>query len=169
MDKRGFRQRGRPSISSEPRSSEDKVQYLLDAEERILRSIALRAPVSEILNGICTALDSQIGNMVSRISLPESDLENASGNARNADLFGLHIFFSGTIFNEFGKGLASLEMYCCIARNPTSFELQCIERAACLAAFALECDAAPKDRANHHMSEKKQLRDNAPEWPASVN
>jgi hypothetical protein len=169
MDERRFRQRERRSISSEPRSSEDKVQYLLDAEERILRSIALRVPVREILNGICTALDSQIGNMVSRISLPESDLANASDNARNADLFGLHIFFAGGIFDEFGKGLASLEMYCCIARNPTPFELQCIERAACLAAVALECDVEPKDQANHHMSKKKQVRNNAPESPASVN
>src|SRR5271154_6956577 len=138
MDDQSFRHRGNRPMPMMPHHIEGRVQYLLDAEEQILRSIALRAPVPQILNEICTALDRQIGNMVSLISLPEDDVADAAELARNAALFGLHIFSSVGILSEAGAEIGSLEMYCCTARDPLLRELQLIGRAACLAAIAME-------------------------------
>src|SRR5580658_5137162 len=127
MDEHRSRRRERRLIPMQPQHPEGRVHYLLEAEEQILRSIAVRAPVPQILNEICTALDCQIGNMVSLISLPQDDIASTAEVARNAALFGLHIFSSAGIFGDCGEELGSLEMYCCTARNPSSPELQLIE------------------------------------------
>ena len=156
-------------IRMQPQHSEGRVRYLLEAEEQILRSIALRAPLPKILNEICTALDCQIGNMVSLISLPEDDLASATEIARNAALFGLHIFFSGSIFGQCGAELGSLEMYCCLARNPSPYELQLTGRAACLAAMAMECGAKVGHRTSHGAPEEGPASGNALRWPVSMN
>jgi hypothetical protein len=169
MDEHRSRHRERRLIPVQLQRSEGRVQYLLEAEEQILRSIAVRAPVPEILNEICTALDCQIGNMVSLISMPEDDIASAAEIARNAALFGLHIFSSTGVFNERGEELGSLEMYCCTERNPSSNELQLIERAVCLAAIAMECDTKAGHQANHRMPEKGTARGNAFGWPVSMN
>src|SRR5580700_9833974 len=126
MDELRSRQCERWLIPAYARRSEGRVQYLLEREERILRSIAVRAPVPQILNEICTALDCQIGNMVSLISLPEDDVASTAEIARNAALFGLCIFFSGGIFGEGDEEIASLEMYSCTARDPSGHEIQLI-------------------------------------------
>lgn len=118
--------------------SESRAHYLLEAEEQILRLIAARAAVPEILNEICSALDRQIGNMVSLISAPEDDVTSTAEMARNAVLFGLHIFSSTAIFGERGEELGSLEMYCCSVRAPSVREVKLIARAVCLAAIAME-------------------------------
>ena len=52
------------------RTFDDKIQYLLSAEEQLLQAISARAPLPELLDKICSALDCQIGNVVSMISLP---------------------------------------------------------------------------------------------------
>jgi hypothetical protein len=118
--------------------SESRAHYLLEAEEQILRSIAARAAVPEILNEICSALDRQIGNMVSLISATEDDVTNTADIARNAMLFGLHIFSSTGIFGECGEELGSLEVYSCSVRDPSAYEVKLIARAACLAAIVME-------------------------------
>lgn len=151
-----------------PRHSEGRIQYLLKAEEQILRSISARAPVPQILNGICCALDCQIGNMVSLISLPENDATSAAEIARNAALFGLYIFFSAGIVAESGEELGSLEMYCCVPRNPSLREFQLIERAACLAAIAIERDIEADHRANVGIQENPPVRGNGRKWPVSL-
>lgn len=140
MDENRFRQREKRVIPVQPHHAEGLVQYLLVAEEQILRSIAARAPISEVLNEISTALDCQLGNMVSLISVPADGEVNPPETARNAEIFGLHIFFSGDILNEFDQELGSIEMYCCTVRSPTSHEIELIERAACLAAIVMERD-----------------------------
>jgi hypothetical protein len=169
MDERSFRPRGNRLMPATAHHFEGRVQYLLEAEEQILRSIALRAPVPQILNEICTALDRQIGNMVSLISLPEDDAADSAEPARNANLFGLHIFLSAGIFGEGGGEIGSLEMYCCTARDPFSHELQLIKRAICLAAIAIECDAKADHQANDCGPEKRSARGNAISWPLSMN
>src|SRR5580658_5028299 len=123
MDENRVRQRERRLISVQPKYSEGQIQYVLGAEEQILRSIAARAPTPRILNEICTALDCQIGNIVSLISLPEDDVANATEVAQNAALFGLHVFYSAGIFGNCGEELGSLEIYCCTLRNPSHHEL----------------------------------------------
>jgi len=156
-------------IPTQPQQSEGRVHYLLEAEEQILRSIAARAAVPEILNEICTALDRQIGNMVSLISAPEDDVASAAEIARNAGLFGLHIFSSTGIFGECGEDLGSLEMYCCTARDPSTHEVKLIARAACLAAIAMESRTKPGYQADHRIPKKGSAKDNAHGWPVSIN
>jgi hypothetical protein len=168
MDEHRSHRRERRLISMQPRHSEGGVHFLLEAEDQILRSIAVRAPLPKILNEICTALDCQIGNMVSLISLPEDDV--ASGEiARNAALFGLHIFFSGGIFGQCGDELGSLDMYSCVVRDPSPYELQLTGRAACLAAIAMECGTNVGYRATHRTPERGPLSGNALRWPVSLN
>src|SRR5579863_2949464 len=164
MDEQRFRQRVRRLIPWQPPHSEGKVQYLLEAEEQILRSIAVRAPVPRILNEICTALDCQIGNMVSLISLPEDDVVDTAEIARNAALFGLHIFFSGGIFGASGAEIGSLEMYCCTKRDPFYHELQLIERAGCLAAIAIECDSKAGHSVNPLLPRNTHARGSVLGW-----
>src|SRR5579859_2589048 len=93
------------------RHSGDSAQYVLHAEQQILQLISARAPVAEILNEICFALDCQIGNMVSVVSLSEGDCIETAEIAENAALFGLHVFFSSDIATDSGERLGTLEMY----------------------------------------------------------
>jgi hypothetical protein len=169
MDEHRSRQRERWLIPAHLQRSEGRVQYLLETEERILRSIAVRAPVPQILNEICTALDCQIGNMVSLISLPQDDIASTAEIARNAALFGLHIFSSAGIFGECDEELGSLEMYCCTARNPSFPELQLIERAVCLAAIAMECETKGDHQYSRRSQEKAPVHKSVPRWPVSMN
>jgi hypothetical protein len=53
-------------------NSENKIRYLLSAEERLLQSISARASLPELLNKICNALDRDIGNVASLIA-PSGD------------------------------------------------------------------------------------------------
>jgi len=69
--------RDRSQKHMSPCQSDDKIQYLLSAEERLLQSVSTGAPLPEVLNEICNALDCQIGNVVSLISLPRDDASEA--------------------------------------------------------------------------------------------
>ncbi|MGA2097682.1 MAG: hypothetical protein ABSH39_15385, partial [Candidatus Acidiferrum sp.] len=102
MGEHRFRQSERRLAMMLPHDSEGRIHYMLEAEDKILRSISARVPLPKILNEICTALDCQIGNMVSLISLTEGDMANTAETARHAALFGLHIFFSAGIFSAGG-------------------------------------------------------------------
>jgi hypothetical protein len=169
MDENRSRQGEEGLIPAPAGHSEGWIQYLLNAEEKILQSISGRVPLPEILNKICTTIDCQIGNMVSLISLPEDETASVAEIARSAELFGLHIFFSVGIFAGSGKELGSLEMYCCTPRNPSRDEIQLVERAACLAAIAIERDAQAVRQDNGGISTKGPSRGNVLGWPVSRN
>ena len=169
MAEHHFRQREKRVLPAQPRHAEDRVQYLLEAEEKILRLVAARAPIPQILNGICTALDCQIGNMVSLISLPEDNVMCVAEMARSASRFGLHIFFSRNILDDDGLALGSLEMFCCTARAPSCEELQWIERAACLAAIAMKGATKPSGQANRGFSRGEPTLENTPRSPVCIN
>src|SRR5438309_9176417 len=74
------------------RDSGEEVQYLLRAEHYLLQSISGRAPIADVLHRICQALDSQLGNMFSVISLPTEDPAAVSAIAKSATLFRLYKF-----------------------------------------------------------------------------
>jgi hypothetical protein len=169
MDEHRSRRRERRLIPMQPQHPEGRVHYLLEAEEQILRSIAIHAPVPQILNEICTALDCQIGNMVSLISLPEGEVANIPEIARNAALFGLHLFFSACVLGECGKELGSLEMYSCAMRDPSCYELQVIERAVCLAAIAMEGHGKEDRPVSHRKSENELPQAVALGRPLAIN
>jgi hypothetical protein len=80
--------------------SDDRIQYLWSAEERLLQLISTHTPLPKLLNEICSALDCQIGNVVSLISLPGGDDSELAAIAMNATLFGLHTFCSEEIVAE---------------------------------------------------------------------
>jgi len=169
MDDSEFRSLAKWQISVPPRYSENRIQYLLKTEERILQSISARAPVSRILSDICNALDCQIGNIVSLIAVPDDNASSASEVSRSATLFGLHIFFSGAIGAENGEDLGSLEVYCCISRKPFPREFQLIERAVCLAAAAIKRHRETGDGGNCRIHGVRSARGYVAETPTSMN
>ena len=169
MDESESRSLAKWNISVSSRYSVDRVQYLLKTEEQILQSISARAPISKILNDICDALDCQIGNTVSLISVPGNNVMSTAEVSRSAALFGLHIFVSVVIEAESVEELGSLEMYCCVLRNPSPGELQLIERAVCLAAVAIKRFLETADGSNCRMHGVPSARGYLPEPPTSVN
>jgi hypothetical protein len=169
MNENHSRSRGRSQILRLRRSSDDKIQYLMRAEEQLLQSIPARTPLLEILDRICSAINSQIGNMVSLISLPGDDVTDHAAIARIAALFGLHAFCSSGVVAENDELLGSLEMYSCVQRRPSAREFQLIKRATCLAAIAIRHHNA----ANHHsygcILGNRPVRGRVLEWPLSMN
>ena len=121
-----------------PRNSGSEIQYLLRAEEELLLSISGRAPLPEVLHKICNALNSEISNIISLISLSNDDAGDLAAIARSATLFGLHKFCSAGVVGGNDEVLGSLEMYCSVPRRPFLGEVRLIERATCLAAIAIK-------------------------------
>ena len=158
-----------PQRRNPHRSLDDKIQYLLRAEEQLLQSISSHAPLAKVLNEICSALDFQIGNVVSLIALPGDDPSELADIAMNATHFGLHTFFSEGIAAENDELLGSLEIYCSVPRNPTAEEVQLMERAKCLAAIAIKRhnEASDQDDGGGRRNQGAQKR--VLEWPASWN
>jgi len=169
MDESEFRSLAKWQVSVPPRYSENRIQYLLKTEEQILQSISARAPISKILDDICNALDCQIGNTVSLISVPDNNVMSAAEVSRSAALFGLHIFLSVVIAAESVEEFGSLEMYCCVSRKPSPREFQLIERAVCLAAVAIKRHRETIDGGNCRMHGVRSARGYMPETPTSMN
>lgn len=137
---------------------DDKPRYLLTADVRILQSISARAPLPEILNAICGSLDCQVGNVVSRIFVPEDVAGKRVSIAMNAALFGLHTVYSENVVAENNETLGLLEMYSTAPRRPGSSECQLIEWAKCLASIAITLD-----------NETEPTRGRALKWPSVAN
>jgi hypothetical protein len=117
------------------RQCSHKKETLLRGEATILELISQGAPLPGVLNRLCAAIDLQIGNVVSVISPPGDHELHAS--AQNASDFGLHVFWSAGIALRNEQALGSFQMYCCVSRSPSPFELQLIERVTHLAALAI--------------------------------
>ena len=149
--------------------SDDTIQYSLPGEEQLLQSISARAPLSEVLGRICSAIDSQIGNMVSLISLPGDDVTDHAAIARIAALFGLHAFCSSGVVAENDEVLGSLEMFCCVPRRPSARELQLIELATCLAAVAITRHNEAGYQGNCGDEGNRPRRRRVLEWPVSID
>jgi len=169
VDEHDFGSRTRARKSDEPFAAEDKNQYLLGAEERLLQSISSHAPLPHVLNAICSALDCQIGSVVSLISLPGDDASDLVAIALNAAQFGLHIFYSENIVAEAGELLGSLEMYSSVPRGPSAGEHLLIERAKSLAALAIQVDRGAGRHSKPKAAGDMPLRGDAFEKPVSVN
>lgn len=112
--------------------------YLLREEEQILHSISMRAPLQDVLNGICGALDGHIGSVISFISFPWEDERELSAVALKAAQFGMSNYCTQGVFSEANEPLGYLEMYSFDRRSPSASEFQLIERALCLAAIAIQ-------------------------------
>lgn len=106
-------------------------------EKSILDLISTGAPLAEVLNNLCTAINLQIGNIVSVMLLPDDTKRDFKTIASGALQFGLHLYCSADIPLRDEDVMGTFEMYCCIPRTPTAFELKLIQRATHLAALAI--------------------------------
>ncbi len=146
-----------------------KIQYLLSAEEHLLQAMSARAPLTGILNEICSALDCQVGNIVSLVSLSGNDASDLAVIARKAALFGLSLFSAESVVGENGEVLGTLDVYCCVPRGPSHDEFQLIQRASCLAAVAIELDDETNQERNLGLPGKRPTVATVLEWPLSLN
>ena len=151
------------------RSLDGKTQDFLRAEEQLLQSISSHASLPKVLNEICSALDFQIGNVVSLITLPDDDPSELADVAMNAARFGLHVFCSEGITAENDELLGFLEMYCSVPRNPAAEEVQLIERAKCLAAIGIGRHNQASDQDNGGGRRNQGVPKRVLEWPGSRN
>ena len=115
-----------------------EVEYLLRAEEQLLRSISCGTPLAQILCDICNALNSEIGHVISLACLRDGNPTVQATIVKSAGVFGLCKFCSASIVGGNEEELGSLEMYCCVPRRPFLNEIRLIERATCLAAVAIQ-------------------------------
>ena len=169
MKQYDFGSRHRPQKPKTHLNHDEKTQYLLSAEEQLLQSISARAPLAQVLNKICSVLDCDIGNVVSLISFPEDDATDLAAIAANAKHFGLYTFCSAGVLAENDELLGSLEMYCCVARSPSSEEFQLIQRAACLAAIAIKRDEETRGDDSGRSQGHRSIRRYGLEPPAFIN
>ncbi len=115
-----------------------KKETILHGENSILELISMGAPLHGVLNKLCAAIDLQIANLVSVITLADDQEHDLPTITERAARFDLHVFWSASIPLRNEVALGWLEMYCCVSRGPTPFELQLIERVTHLAARAIE-------------------------------
>jgi hypothetical protein len=169
MNEFDFGPRARGQKRKGHRHFDDKIQYLLSGEERLLDSISTRASLPKVLNEICGALDCQIGNVVSLISLPGDDAGDLATIAMNAAVFGLHTFYSEGVFAENDERLGFLEMYCSVPGSPSVGEVQFIEQAKCLAAIAIKRHNEASHRGKCDRRGNRPVRGHVLEWPASMS
>jgi hypothetical protein len=148
---------------------EHRPQSLLRAEKEILRAISVRAPLSELLNRICAALDCQIGNVVSLVSLQGEGARALAALAGNAELFGLYTFCSAYIVDGSRERLGSLEAYSCIPRRPSLDDFQLIGRATRLAAIAIKVHQDAQHHGTGSICDSRSFPQRVPRRPAYLN
>src|ERR1700683_5329618 len=87
-------------------------------ERQIIELISLGAPLPGILNKLCTAIDLQVGNVVSLISLPDEQESHLCCINESAVKCGLNAFSLTHILSRKKKLLGTLQIYCCDQRHP---------------------------------------------------
>jgi hypothetical protein len=116
-----------------------------NGERQILELISLRAPLAGILNRLCIAIDVQIGDVISLVSLADAEENHLCSITQRAVKVGLHVFSSTGILSVDQTLLGTLEIYTCDLRRPTQDENELIERMNHLAAIALQRRADEQD------------------------
>jgi hypothetical protein len=134
-------------------------------ERSILELISTEAPLAEILNNLCTAIDLQLGNIVSVMLLPDDTERDFKTIAHGALQFGLHLYWSADIALGDEDVLGSFEMYCCVPRTPTAFELRLIQRATHMAALAIRRYHGDEDLSGARSAWKRALERRSIETP----
>ena len=149
--------------------SSGEVRHLLRFEEEILQSISAGTPLADVLNQICSALDCQIGDVVSVIAPSGDHACELAAIAAKAELFGLSTFCSEKILAENNVLLGSLDMYCIYPRTPSAAHFPLIERAKCLALLAIKLAASANPQPALGPGENQPPRGRLLEWPVSPN
>jgi hypothetical protein len=124
----------------------DTVSSVLVGESHLLELISTGAPLPEVLDKICAALDVQVGNVVS-VALSSEDNQLARNElAEQAAEFGLYVFSCCAIVSKSDQLLGTLETYICLPRNPTVDEARLIQRASQIAALAIQWNGRQRGR-----------------------
>ncbi len=147
----------------------DEVHHLLRFEKEILQSISAGNLLADVLNQICSALDCQIGNVVSVIAPAGDHACDFAAISAKAELFGLSVFCSEKILAENNALLGSLDMYCISPRTPSPAQFPLIERAKCLAVLAIKISAAAQTRLIPDSIGNSSSPGRLIEWPLSQN
>ena len=156
-----------PGHFSLPQQSPGKQRADLQGEDSIRELISLGAPLPIVLNNLCSAIDLQIGNVVSVILLADDQELDLQTIARSALLYGLHVFWSAGISLNDRDLPGSFEMYRCVPRTPTQLELQLIQRVIHLAALAIRRHHGQEDYENLSNDWKTILRRHSQDGPPS--
>ncbi|MGC2495681.1 hypothetical protein [Candidatus Binatus sp.] len=123
----------------------DNQHSQFDGERRILELISLGAPLAGILNQLCIAIDVQIGDVISLVSLANEEENHVCSVTQRAVEVGLDVFSSTGILAVDQTLLGTLEIYGCEPRRPTASEYELIERVSHVAAIALQRHADEQD------------------------
>jgi len=148
--------------------SNDHRRSQLAEERHILELISLGAPLPGILNKLCTAIDVQVGNVVSLILLPDATETHLCSLAQSATQVGLHLFADLDILARDKARLGTLEIYCCDPRRPTPHEHRLMERVVHLAAVAIQRRGGVAELERPSKSPRDEV-DVAPERPPFIN
>ena len=122
----------------------DIKRTLLAGEAGLLELISAGAPLNHVLDKISTALDIAVGNVVSIVFFPDDQEHSTQAIAKAAGEFGLSFFCCAAILSSSEELIGTLEMYGCFDRGPNASERNLIERAAELAALAIQSDGREK-------------------------
>ena len=150
-------------------NSHEGIPCLIRFEAEILNSIDAGAPLAQLLDIICSGLDCEIGNVVSAVSVLDTNATDFADLAENARRFGLHVFCSQGVMAENGEPLGILETYSCEPRLPTAWERKLIEHAGSLAAIAIEREIGHILSGNEVASENRITRESLEKWRETVN
>jgi len=148
---------------------EQECQFVLNEEEQILHAVSACAPIAETLYNICAALDCQIANTVSLVSISGPEATSAAEGNRTAAFLGLYVFHSVKLLGDLGEELGSLEVYCCGPRVASAEELRLLDRAQRVAAVAIDREIKAARRADLRISENQPVERRVLEWPDSAN
>lgn len=151
------------------RQESDDMQTLLAGEAHLLELISTGAPLPQVLNKVCTALDVQVGNVVSLVLLPDGEEHTAHTIANSAAEFGLSVFSRTAILSPSEELFGTFEIYCCSPRTPTPREERLIQRAAYLAALAIQNHYHGRDSGNFSLHWNGAIRSGFRVVPPSRN
>lgn len=151
------------------RPESDPIQTLLVGEGSLLDLISTGAPLAHVLDKICTGLDLQVGNIVSLVLFSDDKEHTAQTIAQSAAHFGLSVFSCTAILSPSEELLGTFEVYCCFPRSPSPSESKLIERAAQLAALAIQGHNHEQDSGRFPFHRRGATGRNFREGPPSKN
>ena len=151
------------------RQESDTIQTQLVGEGHLLELISAGTALPYVLDKICTALDVQVGSVVSVVLLPEDEEHLLRTIAKTALRFGLSVFCCAAILSPSEELLGTFETYCCFPRNPTLRESKLIDRATHLAALAIQGHNHERDSGGLPLSQKGAMGRSSQEGPPSKN
>lgn len=145
------------------------MQTRLPGEDRLLELISAGTPLAQVLNKLCTALDLQIGNVVSLVLLPDDEEHAVHTIERSAVDFGLFVFCCAAIVSPDEELLGTFEAYSCLPRGPTPSECKLVERAVRLAALAIQRQHNQRDSGSFPFHSKGVMGRSPRNMPPSNN